>query len=68
MNFNDGLLKNRKFRIFQAGASCQQLIKKETPTQVFSCEICKTLKNTHREKAPSNKSMNMDIWVVNTSN
>ena len=32
------------------------------------------LKDTHREKAPSNKtpalykSMNMDIWVVGTSN
>ena len=31
-------------------------------------------KNTHREKTPSNKtltlskSMNMDIWVVDTSN
>ena len=31
-------------------------------------------KDTHREKAPSNKtptllkSMNMDIWVVSTSN
>ena len=33
-----------------------------------------TIKDTHREKAPSNKtpalskSMNMDIWVVGTSN
>ena len=32
------------------------------------------IKDTHREKAPSNKtpaftkSMNMDIWVVGTSN
>ena len=32
------------------------------------------MKDTHREKAPSNKtpalseSMNMDIWVVGTSN
>ena len=32
------------------------------------------LKDTHREKAPSNntpgftKSMNMDIWVIGTSN
>ena len=32
------------------------------------------VKNTHRKKAPSNKtptlskSMNMDIWVVGTSN
>ena len=37
-------------------------------------KICSLFKYTHREKAPSNKtpaltkSMNMDIWVVGTSN
>ena len=37
-------------------------------------KIEKRLQNTHREKGPSNKtpalsrSMNMDIWVVGTSN
>ena len=36
--------------------------------------VCRFLKDTHREKAPSNKtqavtkSMNMGIWVVDTSN
>ena len=28
----------------------QQLYQKETPTQVFSCKICKTFKNTYFEE------------------
>ena len=49
-------------------------IRKETLTQVFFHDFCETLKNTHRGKAPLNKtpaltkSMSMDIWVVCTSN
>ena len=42
----------------------------------IACNHCSRIsfKDTHREKAPSNKasalseSMNMDIWVVGTSN
>ena len=41
---------------------------------IYCVEIEMLAKDTHREKAPSNKtrtvskSMNMDIWVVGTSN
>ena len=52
------------------------------PQKIFDNDlvaICKskvtlTLKDTYREKAPSNKTsalsktMNMDIWVISTSN
>ena len=42
--------------------------------QLNSYSVSSALKDTHREKAPSNetpaltKSMNMDIWVAGTSN
>ena len=31
-------------------ASSLQVFYKETPTQVFSCEVCKTSKNTYFEE------------------
>ena len=33
-----------------AGLKAYNFIKKETPTQVFSCEYCKNFKNTYFEK------------------
>ena len=47
---------------------------KKTSPQMFSCEFHEMFKDTHREKAPSNKapalakSTNMGIWVVRTAN
>ena len=53
--------------LYKKDADCQA-------TQVFSCNYFEVFKDTHRQKASSNKtpafteSMNMDIWVVGIPN
>ena len=57
-------------------AACKacNFIKKENPINVFSCGFHEIFKDTHREKAPSNKtpaltkSANMGAGIVGTSN
>ena len=54
----------------------QNIVKHGKPLALSLCETYAVvfIKDTHREKAPSNetpgltKSMNMNIWVVGTSN
>ena len=38
--------------MFMFKPSGLQIYEKETPTQVFSCEICDTFKNTFSDKTP----------------
>ena len=39
-----------------------------SPVNLMHIFRTRFLKDTHREKAPSKKSMNMDIWAVGTLN
>ena len=61
----------KEFLIQSKGDFIAPVMKK---TFDFVTKKCSCLKNTHREKAPSNKTpaltkkMNMYIWVVGTSN
>ena len=38
---------------------------KETPTQIFSCEICKIFKNTYFEEHPLNNAILSEKYTVN---
>ena len=71
--FQQIFIKSLVFRDFPTCFKIQTLKKLIISTD---CHIktCRSLKDTHRENAPTNnnsvltKSMNMDIWVVGPSN
>ena len=51
-NFTGKYLKKRSFFLKNLQAEGLQLYLKKTPTQVFSCGVCETFKNTFFYRAP----------------